>query len=201
MTTKLAVEADRFDVYVPPILTLVVALVFEAFLLGAIYFFWTGVKNYSFLTVLGFFFLAIASGFWPMIANIRSGKKSPIWSASRVGLEFPARTTTWTKMRPPIVYEWSRIKKFMVVGKLTFQSSDGNAKASDALVVIFNELQSEHESAQQSLFQKLVDKAAGSKRHRILACPKKFKPDVLKKLRELAPHSIRIEEVATYDLV
>src|SRR5689334_103579 len=136
---KVNFETDRFEVYVSSAANLVFALVVEIVLLAGIYIFWARVRDYVFLTVLSFFFLAIASGLIPLINSVLRGNKNPIWSASRAGLEFAARTTTWTAFKPPILCEWSRVKKILLAEKLLVHDFDGRGRTSHALVVIFNE--------------------------------------------------------------
>ncbi len=203
MVKKVDFAPDRFEVYVSSAQTLVFALFIEALLLGAIYIFTVRVRDYVFIVVLSFFFLAIASGILPMIRSIRDGNRTPVWGASRAGIEVPAQTTTWTSSRPPVVHDWDSIKKIVFVGRFTYPSIEGRATTSHALVAIFKVSQPvEHELAQANPFRKLWKrKPEGSgERFRFLPYPRKLREEILEQLRDLAPDSVHIEELQRYEI-
>jgi hypothetical protein len=203
MIKKVNFAPDRFEVYVSSTQNLIFALFFEAILLCGIYVFTVRVRDYVFIIVLSFFFLAIASAVWPMMRSIRNGNRTLVWGASRVGIEVPALTTTWTKMRPPVIHEWNRIKKLLLVEKLTYQGSDGRTTTWHAFVILFNESQLEEaELAQANPLRKLWMRTVEQRgaRHKLLWYPKKFREDIFDRLREWAPDSIGVEELQRYEV-
>lgn len=206
MRAKARFERERLEIYVPSIEMIVGLAILEVAVGAAIFYFATNdvpaadiaSGRYIFIAVLGFFFLVLAAGFLPLLNSARHEGRQLIWGATNLGLLVPAAATTFTKTRPPILYEWSQITRMLFVDKLIEHEYDGINISWNRVIVLSDDLK----LPKNFLFQfvKSQYKAKQGGFYQVLTFPKVKKANIVCKLRELVPETVSVEELNQYEI-
>lgn len=205
MRTKVRLESERLEIYVSSVPMAASLVVLEVVLGAAIFYFVTNPKvaaqiaagRYIFITVLGFFFLALASGLLPLINAARHGGRQLLWGATGFGLLVPAPTTTFTTARPPTLYEWKQIRRVLFVNKL-IEHYDGTNISWNRVLVLSDDLKFPKNFLFQFVESQYKTKDGGF--YQALNFPKGKKADIVRKLRELAPEAVSVEELNQHEI-
>jgi hypothetical protein len=201
MIRRVLFELDRIEVYVPAWQNLVFGILVECALGIAFYFVATRIQDsgrYVFLIVLSIFLLAIASGMLPAINQLRRGNRNLIWAATRVGIELPSRTTTFTAMRPPEVTAWPDIASLLLADKLKIAESDGTTTTWNVLIVTLLPTAKQTHRLLSNWHKPHRNSSGGN--YALLYIPKAHKSEVVGRLRMLAPAQVKIEHLAKHNL-
>lgn len=200
---KVKYEENLVEISESAIEKIAILLILEPLLASGVYYFATndqeGKGRYLFVVVLSFFFLALATGLLPLINQIRSnGTKLMVWAVTGIGFLTPARTTTYTTYRPPVVYAWSQVKSILFVNKLIEHDIEGRSVSSNRCVVILADI---------NLQDNWLDRMKQSKsrmedgtNYLIFSFPKTEKENIIRNIKELAPCSVSIQKFAHYEI-
>ena len=200
MPIKTRFEEKSVELYRSPLETIALILVAEALLGAGIYFSATNIEGngrYVFVVVFGFFFLVLLSGLLPAINRFRCSNRELAGGASKLGFIVPATTTGLAEIRPPIVYEWTQIRKVIFVDRV-IERMDGTTISFNRLLVLFDDLK----LPENLLFGyvKLQLKLEDGGYYQLFSVPKARKADIAHKLRELAPDTVPIDELKRYEI-
>lgn len=192
MFSKVIFEEKYFEIYVTSVETIVVITVLDTVLGSGIYFMASMSETsiggrYIFISVLGFFFLALASSLPALIKNACNTNRELRLGANGMGLLIPAQRGKIGESNPAILYKWNQVKSITISNK---QITDESGMGGNLLVVL-DDLKFPNGWVFQ--FAKAQYRTKDGY-YQFFNYPKVQRTDIILKLRELAPDKVIIEE-------
>ena len=144
MFKQAIIKNDYVEVFDTSIFKLIIVLIVEILLgigLCFIYAIDDGFGRNILLAGFGFFFLVLPTSILPMLKNARKENRELCWAANKIGFLMPEVTAKWTEHKPPVLYDWSKVKGIIFAHKLVYYPDNTRTTANNALIVNIEELE------------------------------------------------------------